>query len=536
MSVHPADTGPVPPDAAPTLVAERFAAIVLDLDGVVTRTATTHSAAWKRMFDDFLKQRAEKTDTPFRPFDADQEYRRYVDGRPRYDGVRTFLEARGIALPDGSAEDPHDAETICGLGNRKNAYFQEEIERHGVEVFDSTIERIETLRTLGLKTAIVSSSKNCKPILEAAGLTDLFDTRVDGVVSADLGLPGKPAPDIFLEACRRLCVTPRRAVMVEDAIAGVEAGRNGAFGLVIGIARGDDPAALRDHGADIVVGDMAEIELVLPDRPLPRTIDLLPPALLEPERVRDRLSGQTPAVFLDYDGTLSPIVAHPEDAVIDDAMRQAVRRLAAVAPVSVISGRDLADLRAKVDIPGIGYAGSHGYDILAPDGTPLEGIDADRFIPALDRAQAAIEHAIADVEGGQVERKKYSCAIHYRNVAEDAVGRIDAAVDEALADEAELRRFDGKKVIEIQPDIDWHKGKAVEALIDALGLDRSGVVPVFVGDDTTDEDAFRDISGRGLGIVVGDEPRETAADLVVRDPDGVRHLLELLAEIAGGDR
>ena len=286
MSVHPADTGPVPPDAAPTLVAERFAAIVLDLDGVVTRTATTHSAAWKRMFDDFLKQRAEKTDTPFRPFDADQEYRRYVDGRPRYDGVRTFLEARGIALPDGSAEDPHDAETICGLGNRKNAYFQEEIERHGVEVFDSTIERIETLRTLGLKTAIVSSSKNCKPILEAAGLTDLFDTRVDGVVSADLGLPGKPAPDIFLEACRRLCVTPRRAVMVEDAIAGVEAGRNGAFGLVIGIARGDDPAALRDHGADIVVGDMAEIELVLPDRPLPRTIDLLRPGALDRSAVR----------------------------------------------------------------------------------------------------------------------------------------------------------------------------------------------------------------------------------------------------------
>jgi alpha,alpha-trehalase len=324
--------------------------------------------------------------------------------------------------------------------------------------------------------------------------------------------------------------------MVEDALAGVESGRNGAFGLVVGIDRDGDGSGLLAHGADVAVSDMAEIELVLPDRPLPRTIDRLPPALLEPDRIDQRLAGRKPVVFLDYDGTLSPIVPRPEDAVIDEAMRRTVQHLAVMVPVAVISGRDLGDLRERVGVSGIGYAGSHGFDILDRDGRPLTGIDADRFFPALDRVQERIEAAVADIDGSQVERKKFSCAIHYRNVAADAVQAIEDAVDAALAEEPELRRFDGKKVIEIQPDVDWHKGKAVDALIDALGLDGTDLVPVFVGDDTTDEDAFRTLSGRGLGIVVGDDDRETAADLVVRDTDGVRALLDLLADIAGGSR
>jgi alpha,alpha-trehalase len=515
---------------------ERFAAIVLDLDGVVTRTASVHAKAWKRMFDDFLKERAEREGIEFTPFDAAADYKRYVDGMPRYDGVRTFLASRDIDLPEGTPDDPPDAETVCGLGNRKNNYFNAEIQENGVEVFDSTVEVIERLRAAGLKTAIVSSSKNCGPILEAAGLSDLFDTKVDGIDAAEHDLPGKPAPDTYVEACHRLCCTPGRAVMVEDAIAGVESGRNGDFGLVIGVDRDGDGSGLLAHGADVAVSDMAEVDLILPDRPLPRTIDRLPPALLEPERIDDLLHGKRPAIFLDYDGTLTPIVAHPEDAVIDEAMRKAVRHLSVLCPVAVISGRDLGDLKDKVRVDGIGYAGSHGFDILDSEGRPLEGIDADRFFPALDRVQHRIEAEVAEIEGAQVERKKYSCAIHYRNVAEDAVPRVDRAVDDALADESELRRFDGKKVIEVQPDIDWHKGKAVDALIDALGLDVDSLVPIFVGDDTTDEDAFRSLSGRGLGVVVGDDDRETAADLVVRDTDGVRALLELLSDLAGGAR
>jgi alpha,alpha-trehalase len=181
-----------------------FSAVVLDLDGVITRTAQLHARAWKRMFDAYLRQRAETRRESFEPFDIETDYRRYVDGRPRYDGVRTFLQSRGIELPEGDPSDPPSSVTVCGLGNRKNAVFHELLEESGVEVFEDAVGRIREWRARGLKTAIVSSSKNCARILKTAGLDELFDVRVDGVEASQLGLPGKPAPDIFLEAARRL--------------------------------------------------------------------------------------------------------------------------------------------------------------------------------------------------------------------------------------------------------------------------------------------------------------------------------------------
>lgn len=235
---------------------DRFDAVLFDLDGVITDTASVHAHAWKTMFDEYLRGRAAQRGEPFEPFTLEGDYKPYVDGKPRYDGVRSFLHSRGIDLPEGTPDDPGDAETVCGLGNRKNELINQVIEDEGVVVYDGSVRLMHQLRDAGVRLAVVSSSKNCVTVLKAAGLLDMFDARVDGVVAAERGLPGKPAPDTFLAAAADLDAPPERSVVVEDAISGVQAGRNGNFGLVVGVARDGDPEALREHGADVVVSDL----------------------------------------------------------------------------------------------------------------------------------------------------------------------------------------------------------------------------------------------------------------------------------------
>lgn len=246
-----------------TLSPRDYDAFLFDLDGVLTRTASVHAAAWKRLFDEFLKQRAAEKGEAFVQFDIDEDYRRYVDGKPRYDGVASFLESRGIELPFGTAEDGPDAPTVHGLGNLKDQYFTEELEQHGVEVYEAAIALVHTLRAQEVKTAVVSSSKNCAAVLEAAGIAPLFDTRVDGMDIARQGLSGKPAPDAFLEAAQRLKAEPSRAVVVEDAVAGVEAGRAGGFGCVIAVDRGGQSQRLREAGADVVVSSLEQVKIAV---------------------------------------------------------------------------------------------------------------------------------------------------------------------------------------------------------------------------------------------------------------------------------
>jgi alpha,alpha-trehalase len=233
----------------------RLAAAVFDLDGVVTLTANVHRAAWKDVFDAYLRARAARSGEPFQPF-TDTDYAAYVDGRPRRDGIRAFLASRGITLPEGSPSDPAGAETVHGLAERKNRIFRERLRTMGVTVDREAVRFARELRAAGMRVGMASSSRNAARILEAAGLEDLFDARVDGVLSDELGLRGKPEPDIFLECLRRLgAPDPGRALLVEDSVAGVEAGRRGGFALVIGVDRGGNAAALRAHGAHLVVRD-----------------------------------------------------------------------------------------------------------------------------------------------------------------------------------------------------------------------------------------------------------------------------------------
>jgi beta-phosphoglucomutase family hydrolase len=229
---------------------------LFDLDGVLTKTAKVHAAAWKEMFDDYLRTRA---GDDFVPFDAGADYDEYVDGKPRYDGVRSFLQSRGIELPDGSPDDAPTAETVAGLGNRKNELVLKIIERDGVEAYEGSVRYVKAARDAGLRRAVVSSSTNCRDVLEAAGIIDLFEEIVDGVVAAREGLKGKPAPDTFLAGARALGVGAEQAAVFEDAVAGVAAGRAGGFGFVVGVDRVGHADALRDRGADIVVKDLAEL-------------------------------------------------------------------------------------------------------------------------------------------------------------------------------------------------------------------------------------------------------------------------------------
>jgi beta-phosphoglucomutase family hydrolase len=242
-----------------TVTIDGFDAVLFDLDGVLTSTARVHSACWKKMFDEFLQGYSAEKGEPFEPFDINADYRLYVDGKPRYDGVQSFLGSRGIELPQGSPDDAPEEWTVCGLGNHKDELFNEMVRSEGVEPYKGSIDWVHSLRSHGIQTAVVSSSKNCRVILQAAGIEDLFDTRVDGEVAARLSIPGKPAPDTFLEAAKQLAVKPGRAVVVEDAIPGVQAGHAGGFGLVIGVDRHDDADALLDNGADIVVKDLSEM-------------------------------------------------------------------------------------------------------------------------------------------------------------------------------------------------------------------------------------------------------------------------------------
>lgn len=237
----------------------QFDAVLFDLDGVITATAKVHAVCWKRSFDEFLKQRSEKTGELFQPFDPQNDYKLYVDGKMRYAGVQSFLESRGIQLPYGNPADPPGHDTVCALGNSKDIFFDEVLHAQGVEVYEGSVSLIRYLCDRNFKLAVVSSSHHCKAVLQVAGLEHFFDAIVDGNLVDHCHLAGKPAPDAFLLGAKQLGVDPKRSVVFEDAIAGVQAGQAGEFGLVVGVDRGGNAEALQKNGADIVVQDLNEL-------------------------------------------------------------------------------------------------------------------------------------------------------------------------------------------------------------------------------------------------------------------------------------
>ncbi len=512
-------------DTATVIDTRRYDAVVFDLDGVVTDTASVHAAAWTELFDAYLDRRGATTGQDRSPFTPD-DYLRHVDGKPRYCGVADFLAARGISLPWGEPTDPETAETVCGLGNRKDRLFRDRVIRDGVRVFESTTALIRRVRALGMPTGVFSASRNLGYILTAAGLTGVFDARVDGIDAERLGLAGKPDPATLLETTRRLGSTPQRTVVVEDAEAGVAAGRDGGFGLVVGVDRGGHADRLRACGADIVVDDLSRIEV----RGGFRRVSDVPDALAFWSRITDLLSGETPAVLLDFDGTLSDIVPDPAAAHLVPGMKEVLEELAAHCPVAVISGRELDDLRGRVGGTGLWYAGSHGFELLAPDGTRHTAAIPAGTEQALTEAADKLHRDLCDVPGVLVEHKRFAVATHYRNVAPGDIGPVVAAVHAAGRAHG-LRVTGGRKVVELRPDTDWDKGAALRWIVERLP---GTVFPVYIGDDLTDEDAFDVVEADGLGVVVRSNEsvtRATAAGFSLAEPTRVRDFLHRLARL-----
>lgn len=477
------------------------------------------------MFDDYLLKRDGKG---FQPFDIDWDYLEYVDGEPRYNGVEDFLASRSISLPHGSPDDPPGIETVCGLGNRKNEIFLRLLKEQGAEVFPGSLEIVNILKQRGFKTAVASSSKNCSEVLDSAGASGLFDAHVDGIDIESLDLAGKPDPDIFLEAARRLDVEPQKAVVVEDAISGVMAGRAGGFGLVIGVDRKDRAKSLERAGADLVVKDLSELDVEV-------EIDELGNALDSFDEIEETIGSMLVAVFLDYDGTLTPIVSHPEDALLPDETRSILVELATYAPVAVVSGRGLNDVEKLVGLSNVYYAGSHGFEIKTPEGVTKELEEAAGYLPLLDEVEVELARRLEDVDGSQVERKKYSIAIHYRNVADEDVEDVRQVVEDVAKEHPRLAQSGGKKVFELKPDIDWDKGSAIDWLLEALDHDRPNVIPLYIGDDLTDEDAFEALRAQGITIVVGEGSRETRARYRLKDTGEVAEFLKNLTIYIGGE-
>ena len=500
--------------------------VLFDVDGVVTDTAAAHAVAWKELFDDYLAGR----NADFRPFDPDSDYRTYVDGKPRYDGVRSFLQSRGIDLPFGSESDGPDAETICGLGNRKDGFFRRWLDRNEVEAFPGTLALFEDLKRAGVRIAAFSSSRNARTVLRSAGVADVFDATVDGSDMAGLGLPGKPDPAILFQAAGLLQAEPARTAVVEDAVSGVSAGAAGRFVQVIGVDRDGASEDLERAGASLVVGDLAELRLDGSGWLSARTIASTPSATDARNHLQTQIAGRRIAVFLDYDGCLTPLVDDPKDAVLAPGMRAALSRLAERAPVAIVSGRDLDDVRGLVDDDSLYFAGSHGFDLAGPDGWRDGLKQGEAFIGDLEAAADALEAAIGSIDGARVERKKFALAVHFRQASAEGERQVAEVVRETMRDFARLRASPGAKIFDVKPRIDWHKGRAVLALMERLGLDGPDVAAFYLGDDTTDEDAFRVLSARGFAVVVrGGDDRRTSARYALDGVGEVEGFLNWLA-------
>jgi alpha,alpha-trehalase len=495
-------------------------AVIFDLDGVLTDTASVHRAAWASLFNDYLPQRPAHEDEDHSPF-TDDDYRQLVDGKSRSNGVADFLASRGISLQRGVSSDTAE-DTICGLGNRQQQLCADLL-AHDVPLFEATVTLARKLQGIDVATAAHASSPSWQHVLKAAGVDDLFNVCIDDTVAGELGLAVNGDPVDLLEATRRLGVRPQRSVVVEYADAAVIADRGGGFALVIAVDRTGHTDELLRVGADIVVADLADVAVRTGDKRMSE----IPNALESSGQLIGITSARESMLFLDYDGTLSPIVSDPSAATLADGAAEALELVAAVCPVAVLSGRDLADIRTRVGTTRDLVCRQPRVRADRARRQPPPERSGRRRCACPQRAAGELRDSLAQIPGVRVEHKRFAVAVHYREVAPEHIGEIVAATHR-LGQRGGLRVTNGRMLVELRPDIDWDKGTTLAWIRDRIDAAGS-LLPIYIGDDLTDEDAFDAVQFDGIGIVVRhdeDGDRTTAAHFTLHSPDQVREFLQ----------
>ncbi len=503
-------------------------AIILDLDGVITDTASLHEQAWKTTFDSFLSELSKNTNELFQPFSHD-DYLIYLDGKPRFRGAQDFLHSRGIDLPSGYHDDPSGFFTVSSIANKKNRLYFRYIDEQGVSVFPDTRAMLTKWKIQGFKLALISSSRSCHYIIERAGLSGAFEAIVDGNDLITMRLNGKPHPDMFFYAADKLGAKYARSAIIEDAVSGVEAGKKGNFGATIGVARSGSTQLLLDHGADRVVVSLKELS----NPPQPGEIKGLPSLNLLIEEFFSNYQFNRTALFLDYDGTLTPIVSHPEDARLSSYTQNLLEKLSQKCIVAIVSGRDRREIESLVNIPTLYYAGNHGFDITGPGNTTFVYPKVSTIQPYLSRAETYISESLSSIPGILIERKQFSIAIHYRQVISEHVEKIKNELDIICGIIDGFKITSGKKVYEFQPDVNWNKGDAVLWLIEKI-VPIASLSPeytfMYMGDDMTDEDAFREVAEFGIPILVGSHGAATVATYHLENVTQTNEFLQKLVD------
>ena len=502
-----------------------FAAYIFDLDGVLTQTQDLHARAWEKMFNEFLAQRrkSQKNDEDLASFRVPSDYRKYLDGKPRYDGVRSFLSSRKIQLPSGNESEGENYHTITGLGLTKDKYYQDLLKREGPGVIFDSLTFLHKLKEHSVPMAVVSSSKNCRMILEQTGMDGLFSSIIDPDLADAKKLRGKPEPDYFIEAAKVLRTAPENCIMVEDALSGIEAGKKGKFGRVVGIRVNGDKQGmdeLKSAGADEVVSSLWDIEEAVDLLKIPHALTSLDQILSESRNY---------FLFLDFDGTISAIAPEPSEAKPLEGITDIIRSLAFKMPVCIITGRDTEVIKGLINLPQVYYAACHGFEITGPGHYHYDLQEARAVIPELDRAQRELMREFEGEQGLIIERKKFGLAIHYRMVHDrEKVPSLLARVENYSKSHRKLKAKPGEEVLELIPAIDWNKGRALQKLYEVLQISQDQIFPLYFGDGKTDEDAFAVIAEKGIPVLISPERRPTFARYYLEDPLQTKKFLELL--------
>lgn len=398
--------------------------------------------------------------------------------------------------------------------------------RAKVRVYEDTIQQLGQWRLQGIKIALVHSGEFTKKLSQKKNIANLFDIVVDDPKIT------KDGKNPFKEATQQLRIKPKECVLIKSDLSPEMKKLDDEFAFVIGLNRAGNKRILYEQGADTVLDDLEELELFHYPETDTYYSQTLPSVFMAQTGFHDIIRYKKPVLFLDYDGTLSPIVPHPEDAVISDEMRAILHDCAKRHTVSVISGRDMEDVKERVGVEDVIYAGSHGMRISGPNGLFMENKESEAILSRMDQIEKKLHHIFhKKIKGIQIERKKHAIAVHYRNAATEDVSYIYSEVKKIVKNNADFRMGEGKKIFEIKPDIDWHKGKALMWIMEKLELlDDPDVIPIYIGDDVTDEDGFRTISDMGVGILVGYHHKPSAADFRLDDVDQVAKFLKIFIE------